>query len=97
VLKIQQRGSSMHEEWGMFGSGLGIYFVVFIVFWLLLLVGLVWLVSSLVRGRNDRPSQMQGRESPLEVLDRRLASGEIDVEEYTKVRERLTSKGSRSD
>ncbi len=87
----------MHEEWGMFGSGLGIYFVVFIVFWLLLLVGLVWLVSSLVRGRNDRPSQMQGRESPLEVLDRRLASGEIDVEEYTKVRERLTSKGSRSD
>ncbi|MEP7017244.1 MAG: hypothetical protein ABI899_04395 [Actinomycetota bacterium] len=59
-------------------------------FWLILLGLIVWLVTRLLPasgGETTRPA----RESPLEVLDRRLASGEIDLDTWQTQRVALLS------
>ena len=48
------------------------------VFWLLLLGLIVWLVMRLLPGSSSRTSHPTGG-SAMEILDRRMASGEIDV------------------
>lgn len=68
------------------------------LFWALLLGAIVWLVVELVSSRR-RPEVPSGpavappgapaAESPLAVLDRRLAAGEVDVETYQQVRTAL--------
>lgn len=55
-----------------------------VVFWALVIVGVVWLVRSLGGGHHT----IQHRD-PAEVLDHRLASGEISVDEYRERRELL--------
>jgi putative membrane protein len=68
------------------------------LFWVLLLGVIVWLVVQLVssRQRPDVPPGPTGAspgapapESPLAVLDRRLAAGEVDIETYQQVRAAL--------
>ncbi|MBA3808096.1 MAG: SHOCT domain-containing protein [Solirubrobacterales bacterium] len=54
-----------------------------IVIWGLILVFIVWLVQDL-RTRRHRDHVASGM-SASEILDRRLASGEIDVEEYQRL------------
>ena len=52
------------------------------VFWIALLVLVVWIVASLLTGKGQTSE-------PEEILDRRLASGEIDVKTYDKLRAKL--------
>ena len=52
-----------------------------VAFWGLVIVGIVWLVRSLGWGQHD-----QRGTSAIELLDRRLASGEISPEEYRERR-----------
>lgn len=56
-----------------------------VAFWTLLVYGLVWLV----RGVAPRPRQDVPQETPKEILDRRLAAGEITVDEYERLRDAL--------
>ena len=51
------------------------------VFWLLLLGLIVWLVMRLLPGTTGRTSHLTG-DSAAEILDRRMARGEIDVSEW---------------
>jgi putative membrane protein len=54
------------------------------VFWVALIAFLVWAISGLL-GRNEtRGGDATGR--PEEILDRRLASGEIDAATYEALR-----------
>ena len=56
-----------------------------ILFWGLVILGIVWLVREL----GDRPrggAQATSSPDPLQTLDRRLAEGEITVEEYEQRR-----------
>ena len=46
--------------------------------------GVVWVLVSVLR--TDRPSR---RRDPVEVLDQRLASGEISKDEYVDLRSTL--------
>lgn len=55
--------------------------VMMIVFWGLVVLGVVWLVRSLASGRHGIRSR-----SPVEVLEHRLAAGEISPEEYRERR-----------
>jgi putative membrane protein len=48
------------------------------VFWFILLGLIAWLVVRLLPGSSTGATRPMG-ESPLEILDRRLASGEIDL------------------
>jgi putative membrane protein len=56
------------------------------LFWIALIAVIVWLVVRLFPARSQGggavPTPQPGPESPLEILDRRLAQGEIDLETY---------------
>jgi putative membrane protein len=85
-------GGHMYGGMGWMGP-LG--WIVMILFWLLVVGGVVWLVSYLVR-RGTRPagtSEMTGpaSETPLDIAKRRYASGEIDAEEFEHIKESLQS------
>jgi putative membrane protein len=56
------------------------------VFWIALLVAVVWALTSVLPGRGQ---PTEPRERPEEILDRRLATGEIDAETYDKLRAKL--------
>lgn len=60
--------------------------------WVALIGVIVWSISRLIPGRANTGSEdAQARENAIEILDRRLATGEIDTEEYARRREALTS------
>lgn len=60
------------------------------MFWVALLALVVWVVARVVPSRKveDREPGVLA-EDPLEILDRRVASGEIDVDTYEQLRSRL--------
>jgi putative membrane protein len=59
------------------------------LFWLLLIVGILFLV----RGRSgDPPWTRGGRETGIDVLERRFAEGELTLEEYRERRSVLEEK-----
>jgi putative membrane protein len=71
----------------MMGSsfGMGGGWIFMILFWVLLVGLIIWAVSELLPGaRSDRQ-----RRSPtaIDLLDRRFALGEMDVEQYRQARE----------
>jgi putative membrane protein len=73
----------MHWDGGWYGAGwwwLVMLFMMF-VFW----GGIAWVVVTLTRhgGVVHRPTRMTQRSSAEEILQERLARGEIDVDEYT--------------
>lgn len=59
-----------------------------IVFWGLLILGAVWLIRSLAGGHRAIHHR-----DPVEVLDHRLARGEISVDEYRERRKLLRGNG----
>lgn len=83
------------------------------VFWLLLVALIVWIVVQLARPRRDEPARSLVApgprwagpmpagpgyaESPFEILDRRLATGEIDLAAYQQLRAAIfESRGGQS-
>lgn len=58
------------------------------LFWLVLLGLIVWLVVQLLPGSGGGATRSTG-EPALEILDRRLASGEIDLENWQAQRAAL--------
>jgi len=58
-----------------------------VLFWVVIIGLVVWAVSALVPG--SRPGGPGRSEAPEEILDRRFALGEIDVEQYRRAREVL--------
>ncbi len=66
------------DDMGM--SGMGALWPLFILFWILLIAGVVVVIGWLLRGKAD---------TPLEILRRRYARGEIDRETYTRMRREL--------
>jgi len=64
------------------------------VFWLILLGLIIWLVVRLLPG-SDSGTTRNTDESALEILDRRLASGELDTETWQAQRAALV--GARQD
>jgi putative membrane protein len=68
--------------WFLMGLGM-------IIFWGLVIFGVVWLVRTLT---DHRPAGAGrgGEPTALEVLDRKLAEGAISVEDYRERRRLLT-------
>jgi putative membrane protein len=74
--------------WMMMGLGM-------VLFWGLVIFGIVWIVRT-VGGDDRRGSERHEathERSPIEALDRSLAEGTIDVEDYTERRRVLTGSG----
>lgn len=79
-----QPGYGHHSGWGINDYGFG-----GLLMWILLAILVVIVVYLAFRqqgtGRSDTPS-----ETPLEILKRRYAKGEISEEEYERMRDKLT-------
>lgn len=59
------------------------------LFWLLILAGIVLVITALVR-REGTGAQAGQDEAPIEILKRRLARGEITREEYDAIKRELS-------
>lgn len=83
---------------GWYGGGWdGGWMVVMMLGWVALLGFGVWAVVALTRTRQTPPADRSGRESAVDLLDRRLAAGEITPDEYLAVRSVLDAHTSTSD
>lgn len=74
-----------------FGWGMGYGWIFMLVFWVLLVGLVLWAVSRLAPRSVEGKESGGRRESTLEVLQRRLANGEISTEEYLRIRDELAS------
>jgi len=78
----------MMDGWGG-GMGVAGWFLM-TVFWVLLIAVIVWAVANLFPGRGTSQStSVERAERPDEILDRRLARGEIDAATYDELRAKL--------
>jgi putative membrane protein len=74
---------------GWYGGGMGAFMWLGMgLFWLILLGLIVWLVIRLLPGSSEPPTRTPG-ESAVEILDRRMANGEIDMEAWQAQRAAL--------
>lgn len=92
VVAQRLAGDDHHD----FGDGWWMVMMIgMVLFWVVVAVGIVWLVRNLQGGTS---SLGRGEPTPLQVLDRRLAEGEISVEEYEQRRQVLRgSSGKRAE
>ena len=76
---------------GGFGNGMGsLGWLGMGVFWLVLLGLIVWLVMRLLPDSRGDGATRDTAESTLEMLDRRMAKGEIDTQTWQAQRAALT-------
>jgi len=80
-------GPGMMGGWGMGWFG-GIFMM---IFWVLVLVGLVLLIKWLIQTTNRVKSEAGNSNRALEILKERYARGEIDRAEYEDKRRDLTT------
>ncbi len=66
--------------WGHMGFGW--------LFWIVIIVLFVWLLTQAV-GRNRDSESRSREETPLEILKKRYARGEISHEEYERMKKDL--------
>lgn len=88
----------MEEFWRacmnmMMGSGGVLMMLFMILFWVGVVVLVVLGIRWLRRRHDDRP---RSSESPLEILRRRYAAGEIDQEEFEKRRRSFADSSERT-
>ena len=75
-------------NWGHMGGGWWVMGIGIVLFWALVVLGIIWVVREM-SGRSGSTAGPPAPPEPLEVLDRRLAEGEIEVEEYEQRRRAL--------
>ena len=77
----------MHGDYG-WGMGYGFGWVFTILFWVLIILGVVYLVKVIATG-----SKKDGKgETALEILNKRYAKGEITKEELEKMKSDISAK-----
>lgn len=75
---------------GYYGGMAGPWMLLPILFWMLVLAGIGFLVYAFVR---RRPVGSGAPDDPLRALSARYARGEIDREQYLRMREDLEGPG----
>jgi putative membrane protein len=82
-------GPAMMGGWGMGWFG-GIFMM---IFWVLVLVGLVLLIKWLIQSTNRVKSDAGNSNRALEILKERYARGEIDTAEFETMKLALSKSG----
>ena len=75
--------------WG-WGHPVGwLWMVMMGVFWVALIIAVIFLIRWLLLSKGDRDSEVLREESPLEILNKRYAKGEIDKQEFVEKKKDL--------
>ncbi len=74
----------MMEGSGMFFGGGFMW-----IFWIILFVAIIWAARAAMGSGNSSNSNSSNSESPMELLRKRYANGEIDEEEFNRRRKEL--------
>lgn len=79
------------DTWGMHDGDVGAGWMIammvgMVLFWGLVVVGVVWLLREAIGRGHREPSA-----DPLAILDRHLAEGQLSVEEYEQRRKILNT------
>ena len=83
------------DTWGMHGDDVGwgwmaLMMAVMVLFWGAVIVAIVWLVRSVVRGGSAPSAETPvSRETAVQILERRFAEGALTLEDYHARREVL--------
>ncbi len=72
-------------HWGDYGCGAGYGWIWMVLFWGLVIAGLVYLVQT-ITGRAGKSS---AGETSLDILKKRYARGEISHEEFDRMKDEL--------
>jgi len=75
-----------HQMMNGWGGGFGIAFMIF--FWVLISALIVVFIWFLVQKGSDKKRDFD-IESPLEIIQKRYARGEIDEEEYRRMKKEI--------
>ena len=81
--------------WGYGFGGFGMFFMLF--FWIGIIALVFWFISRAMAGSSNQTASNSGgsisaQESPLDILRRRYASGEISKEEFDAMQRDLTGR-----
>ena len=74
--------------WMGYGFGWPLGMFIGILFWLFLAFGVFYIITYLLKAKSDKIYQ---KDTPLDILKRKYANGEIDSEEYEKRKTTLLS------
>ncbi len=74
----------------MMGWGMGLGLLFMLLFWGALIALAAWLVRALFPPASQPPAPATGDLNARDILDRRLARGEINREEYDLMRETIS-------
>jgi putative membrane protein len=94
ALFILQADFDGHMDWDGDG-GWGVLMILgMVLFWALVIGGVVWLLREV---RGSREGRVEADQDPLKILDRRLADGSITPDDYRERRAVLTDQGNEPD
>lgn len=84
------------DTWGMHGDvgwgWMALMMAVMVLFWGAVIFGIVWLIRSVARdGPPLSEESLAGRETPVQILERRFAEGAVTLEDYRARREVLVN------
>lgn len=69
--------------WGNHGWGMGFGWVFMVFFWVLVIMGIIYLIQLIAKGSKRE-------DSALDILKKRYARAEITKDEFEKLRDDLT-------
>ncbi len=76
-------------------AGLGFMMIfgglLFILFWVVVIGGAIWLIAALARGGHTNPSTPAGGSTLLSILQSRYANGEITKEQFEQMKRDLSA------
>ena len=78
----------MGSEWGHTWGGMGFGGLFMLLFWVLVIAGVIVLLRRL-RARDLNPPDTSPQQSALDIVQQRYARGEIGREEYEQMRRDL--------
>jgi putative membrane protein len=87
MLQMPGYGGYSGMGYGMMGGGWSIFGWLFmILFWAAIILAIIWLYKQ-IRGPTVEPTATG--ESPVDILKKRYASGEITKEQFEKMKKEL--------
>jgi len=79
------RKEAIAVHWGDYGWGMGFGWIVMLVFWVIVIAGIIIIIKGLVSG-TGQPGKS---ETALDILKKRYAKGEITKEDFDRMKKDL--------